>query len=77
MRPVIDQKQKPYGRKTLNQAVQESLSLRIDPVQILDNHKQRLNLALPKQEPLHRIQGALAALRRIEVLPLFVLYRDI
>ena len=46
--PVIDQKQKPRGRKTLNQAVQQSLSLRINPVQILDDQKQTAEPGSPE-----------------------------
>ena len=32
--------------RAIDQAIQERLSLRIDPVQILEDQEQRLNLAL-------------------------------
>ena len=46
-------------------------------MQILNDKKHRLNLALPQYEPLDRLQGALLALRRIQILPLLILNRRV
>ena len=70
LRPVVDQEEQPRGRQALDQAVQERLRLGVDPVQILEDHEQRLHLALAEQQALDGVEGPLAALRRIEGLPL-------
>jgi hypothetical protein len=41
-------------------------------VQVLEEDEQGLDLALPEQQPLDAVERALAALRRIETLPLEV-----
>ena len=64
-RPVVDEKEKRCSGQAIDQAVQERLGLRIDPMQILEDQEQRLNLTLAQQQPLDRFQGALAALKRI------------
>ena len=67
--PVVHQQQDPGRRQALDQAVEQRLRLGIDPVQVLEDHEQRLLLALPEQEPLDGVEGALPALGRIERLP--------
>ena len=67
---VVDQEKHPGRRQALNEAVEERLSLRVDPVQVLEHQEQGLSLALPKQEALDRIEGTLTALGGIEGLPL-------
>ena len=67
---VIDQEQEPRRRQALHQAVQERLGLGIDPVQILEDQTQRLDLAFTQQQVLDGLEGAPAALRGIEGLPL-------
>ena len=76
-RPVVHEQQQPGGRQTLDQPIEQRLGLGVDPVQVFEDDQQRLHLALPQQEPLHRLQGAPAALRRIEGLPLRVLGRHV
>ena len=63
---VIDQEQEPRRRQALDQAIEQRLRLGIDPVQILKDQQQRLHLAFPDQQALERVQGAPAALRRVE-----------
>jgi hypothetical protein len=46
-------------------------------VEILENHHERLELALPEEHPLDRIQRALPTLRWIEPQPLGVLDRHV
>ena len=66
LRAVVDQQQEPGRRQALDQAVEQGLGLGIDPVQVLEDQEQRLRLAFAQEQPLERVQGALAALRRIE-----------
>ena len=72
---VVDQQEQTGGGQALDQAVEERLGLGVDPVQVLEDQEQRLHLALAQQQALERLQGALAALRRIEGLPCAVLHR--
>ena len=68
LRSIVHQQQQPGGGQALDQAVEQGLGLRIDPVQILKDQQQGLRLAFPQQHPLERLQRALAPLRRIELL---------
>ena len=63
---VVDQEQEPGRRQALDQAVEQRLRLGVDPVQVLEDQQQRLHLALAQQQALERVEGALAALRRVE-----------
>ena len=71
--PVVDQQEDPDREQALDQTVEQGLRLGIDPVQVLEDHEERLALALPEQEVLDGVEGALAALSGIERLPVGVL----
>src|SRR5713226_374635 len=73
LRPVVDEEKESCSGQTLDQAVQERLRFGIDPVEVLEDHEQRLQLALAEQEALDGVEDPPAALRRIEGLPLSVL----
>ena len=77
LRTIVDEQQEPRGREALDQALQETLALRVDPVQILERQAHGLDLAFPEEEALERLQGALAALGRIEGLPLGIRDRHV
>ena len=64
--PVVDQQQQAGGGQALHQAIEQGLGLGIDPVQVLKHQQQRLHLAFAQQHALEGLEGALAALRRIE-----------
>jgi hypothetical protein len=49
---VVDQEEYPGRREALDETIKKRLSLRVDPVKILEYQEQRLSLALPKQEAL-------------------------
>ena len=51
--------------QALDQAVEQRLGLRVDPVEILEDQQQRLPLALAQQELPDRVEGRAAALRRV------------
>ena len=63
---VVDEQEHAGGGQALDQAVEHGLGLGIDPVQVLEDQQQRLHLTLAQQQPLDGVEGALAALRRIE-----------
>ena len=63
--------------QAVDQAVQERLGRGVDPVQVLHDHEQRLDLARPQQQARAGLQGALAALRRLEGLPVRVVHWDV
>ena len=71
--PVVDEQEDSGRGQTLDQAVEQGLRLGIDPVQVLEDHEQRLPLALPEQQVLDGIEGAVPALGGIERLPVGVL----
>ena len=50
--PVVDEEQDAGGRQALDEAVEQRLGLGVDPVEILEEEEQRLDLALPEQQPL-------------------------
>jgi hypothetical protein len=74
---VGDEEQDARGREALDQAVEERLALRIDPVKILEEQQERLDLTFPEEEPLDRVHDPLPALRRVEGAPRGVVDRDI
>ena len=69
LRAVVHQQQQARGRQAVHQAIQQRLGLGVDPVQVLEHQQQRLLLALPQQQPLQRLEGALLALGRVEPCP--------
>src|SRR5262249_54788282 len=77
LRAVVDQQQEPRRRQSLDQAVQEGLRLGIDPVQVFEDQQQGLHLTFAQQHALERIQGALAALGRIQRQEGAVLRQDV
>ena len=74
---VVDQQEHADGGQALHQAIEERLGLRVDPVEVLEGQQERLHLALPQDQAFERVQGALAALRRIESLPVSLLHRHL
>jgi hypothetical protein len=62
LRPVVHEEQQPGGRQALDEPIEQRLGLGVDPVEIFEDDQQRLQLALPQQQPLHRVQGTPAAL---------------
>ena len=63
---IIDQQEEPRGRQALDQTVQQCLRLGIDPMQILKDQYERLDLAFTQQHALQGVERALAALRRVK-----------
>ena len=66
LRAVVDQQQQAGRGQTVDEQVEEGLRFRVDPVQVFKDQQQRLRLALAQQQALEGLEGALAALRRIE-----------
>ena len=74
---VVDQEEQAGSGQALHQAIEERLSLGIDPMEVLEHQHQGLHLALPQEQAFEGVQGALAALRRIEGLPGCILHRHL
>ena len=53
--------------QALDQAVEQRLRLGVDPVQVFKDQEQGLHLAFAQQHALEPVEGALAALRRVQV----------
>jgi hypothetical protein len=77
LRPVVHEEQHPGRRQALDQRVEQRLGLGIDPVEIFEDHEQRLHLALSQQESLQRVQGLPATLGRIKRRPRGVVGRHV
>ena len=60
--PVVDEEQDASCGQAVDEAVEERLGLGVDPVKILEDHEQRLDLALAEEQPLDRLEGPLTAL---------------
>ena len=74
---VVDEEEHPGRRQALDQAVQDGLGLAVDPVEVLEDDEQRLDLSLAQEQALHRVQGALTALRRVKRRPRGVVDRHV
>jgi hypothetical protein len=70
LRAVVHQQQHRRRRQAFHQQVEQRLRFRIDPVQVLEHEQERLDLALPQQQPLQRVEGEPAPLRGVEPHPL-------
>ena len=77
LRPVVDEEQEARRGQALDEAVEQGLGLAVDPVEILEDHHQRLDLALAQQQALDRVERLLAPLDRIERLPGRLVDRDV
>jgi hypothetical protein len=66
---VVDEEQEARRRQGLDETVEQALGLAVDPVQVLEDHNQGLDLALPQQQTLDRVKGLLAPLVWIESMP--------
>ena len=77
LRAVVDQQQEVRRRQALDEAVEQRLRLTVNPVQILKHQEQRLHLAFTQQHAPQGLEGALAALRRVQVHKGAVVWQDI
>jgi hypothetical protein len=73
LRAIVDQQKQPRCRQALDQAVEKRLGLGVDPVQVLELDQDRLHLALAEQQALDTVERPLAALRRLQLVPLGIL----
>ena len=66
---IGDEEQETGGREPVDQAVEPRLGLGVDPVQILEDQEQRLDLALAEDQVPEGFERVLTALARFEPLP--------
>jgi hypothetical protein len=69
LRPVVHQQEQPRGSEGVDEGVEQRLGLAVDPVEVLEDHEQRLLARFPQQEPLDGVERVLPALRRLEAAP--------
>jgi len=74
---VTQEQQDPSALHVLHEAIEYSLGLRVDPLEILEDDQQRLNLALPEHEVRHRVESPMSAFEGLQVLPVLVVDRDV
>ena len=74
---VIDEEHEARRAQAVDEAIEQGLGLAVDPVQILEDHHQRLDLALAQQQALDRVERLLAPLARIEGLPGRLVHRHV
>ena len=67
--PVRQDEKHWHRGRALGKAIQERARFAIDPMQIFEDHQDRLNLRLTQEEAPDRIERALTTLRGAEVLP--------
>src|SRR5262245_48258807 len=77
LRPVVHEQEQPGGTETLDQAVQQRLSLAVDPVEVLEDHHERLLAGLPEEQTLHAVESLPPPLLRDGRLPWRILHRHI
>jgi len=70
LRAVVHEQHQTRGTQTVDQAVEQGLSLVVDPVEVFDDEEERLRSGLAQeQHPLRVVDGALPTGRRVERLP--------
>src|SRR6266571_3195782 len=71
LRAIAHEKEQATNGQALDQAIEHRLRPSIDPVQVFDEHQERLHLTPLQQQVLDAFDDTPAALRRIEGLPLW------
>jgi hypothetical protein len=66
---VAYEQQEARRSQALDEAVEQRLSLAVDPVEVLEDHEEGLLSGFPQQQPLHGVERALATCSRVERLP--------
>jgi hypothetical protein len=74
---VVDEEQEARRGQAVDEAIEQGLGLTVDPVQVLEDHHQGLDLALVQQQALDRVKRLLAPLERIEGLPGRLVHRHV
>jgi len=60
---VVGEEQDPGGGQALHETVEQRLGFGVDPVEVLEDQQQRLDLAFPEKQALDRLEGLLSASR--------------
>src|SRR5262249_10924196 len=77
LRAIADQEEEPCGWQTIDEMIEQGLGPGIDPLKVLEDQAQGLDLALAQEQALDSLQGALAPLGGIEGLPFEIFNRHI
>src|SRR5262245_6334947 len=65
-RPIVHAEEQASRRQSFDHGIENRLGFVVDPVQILEDHQQRLRLAFSQEHPLDRAERALPAMSRVE-----------
>jgi hypothetical protein len=74
---LVDEKQAARRGQALDEAIEQGLGLPVDPVQVLEDHDQRLDLAFAQQQALDRVKRLLTPLERIQGVPGRLVHRHV
>jgi len=69
---VIGEQEDACRREALHETLEYRLRLTVDPVKVLEDHDERLHVALAQQQALHCVERSLTSLWRIEASPRFI-----
>ena len=72
---IVDEQQHARCWQTLDEAVEQRLRLAVDPVQVLEEQRDRLQPALAQHEPLDGVEDALPTLGGAQRIPLAIARR--
>src|SRR5215813_2432639 len=74
---VVDQEEQTGRGQAVDEAVEQGLGLGVDPVQVLEHHDERLDLALAQEQALDGIERLLPSLQWVEPVPGWLLHGDV
>ena len=77
LRPEGDDDERPGLRQNVDPRGEKRLTGPVHPVKIFEHDDERLYLTFPEEQALDAVKRALAALRRLQALPLGILDRDV
>lgn len=73
LRAIVHEQQHSGRGNALDERIERGLRLAVDPMEILEDDNERLDLALAEEHASHPVEGVLPALPRFEPFPLLVI----
>ena len=74
---VVHEEQEARRGQALDETIEQGLGFAVDPMQVFEDHHQRLDLALAQQQALDRVERLLAPLEGIEGVPIRLVHRHV
>src|SRR5262249_13741716 len=69
LRTIVDEEEKTCRGEAVHQAVEQGLGLGVDPVQVLEDDEEGLDLTLAQEQTLDAVERSLATLSGLKALP--------